>query len=210
MTSWPGHAFAIAGSLWLEFIGHQWIPDTKTGNSEHWCFLCCCVSLEILKLQYFPKLDYSVQITDFNCWTLMYLGIIFTHVFKQKYHILTNTVCQLGSSCIVMITSYKRLTQPLLCHRCTTLYTIKMYCWSVGHFRKHVSKNINLTIRQCFIMMKILQFRSFWSGRSELFNGEMNMKIWASWDPNQVSKRRPEKSKKEGNIHGNMRLLKKL
>ena len=39
MTSSNGNIFHITGPLCGEFIGHRWIPLTKAGDAELWCFL---------------------------------------------------------------------------------------------------------------------------------------------------------------------------
>ena len=32
--------FHIAGLLWVESNGHQWIPSQRVSNADLWCFLC--------------------------------------------------------------------------------------------------------------------------------------------------------------------------
>ena len=39
MTSSNGNIFCIAGLLWGESTGHQWIPLAKASDAELWCFL---------------------------------------------------------------------------------------------------------------------------------------------------------------------------
>ena len=38
MTSSNGNIFSIPGPLCMEFTGHRWIPLTKAGDVEPWCF----------------------------------------------------------------------------------------------------------------------------------------------------------------------------
>ena len=38
MTSSNGNFFRVPGHLCGEFIGHRWIPCTKTSDAELWCF----------------------------------------------------------------------------------------------------------------------------------------------------------------------------
>ena len=45
VTSSNGNIFRVAGPLWGEFTGHQWIPPTKPNDAELWCFLWCCQKL---------------------------------------------------------------------------------------------------------------------------------------------------------------------
>ena len=39
MTSSNGNIFRFTGPLWGESTGHRWIPLTKAGGAEIWCFL---------------------------------------------------------------------------------------------------------------------------------------------------------------------------
>ena len=39
MTSPNGNIFRVTGPVWGEFAGHRWIPLTKAGDAELWCFL---------------------------------------------------------------------------------------------------------------------------------------------------------------------------
>ena len=39
MASSNGNIFRVTGHLCREFTGHRWIPRTKAGDSELWCFL---------------------------------------------------------------------------------------------------------------------------------------------------------------------------
>ena len=39
MTSWNGSIFRVTGPLWRESTGHRWIPLTKSGDAQPWCFL---------------------------------------------------------------------------------------------------------------------------------------------------------------------------
>ena len=39
MTSSNGNVFCVTGPLCGEFTGHRWIPHTKAGDAEQWCFL---------------------------------------------------------------------------------------------------------------------------------------------------------------------------
>ena len=39
MTSSNGNIFRVTGPLCEEFTGHRWIPHTKAGDVELWCFL---------------------------------------------------------------------------------------------------------------------------------------------------------------------------
>ena len=39
MTSSNGNSFSVTGPLWEEFSGYWWIPITKAGDAELWCFL---------------------------------------------------------------------------------------------------------------------------------------------------------------------------
>ena len=39
MTSSNGHMFRVTGHLYGEFTSHRWIPHTKAGEAELWCFL---------------------------------------------------------------------------------------------------------------------------------------------------------------------------
>ena len=41
MTSSNGNIFRVTGRLCREIIGHRWIPLTKAGDAELWCFLWC-------------------------------------------------------------------------------------------------------------------------------------------------------------------------
>ena len=39
VTSSNGNIFHVTGPLWGESTGHRWIPLTKAGDAELWCFL---------------------------------------------------------------------------------------------------------------------------------------------------------------------------
>ena len=39
VTSSNGNIFRVTGPLCGEFTGHRWIPRTKPGDAELWCFL---------------------------------------------------------------------------------------------------------------------------------------------------------------------------
>ena len=40
MMTWSnGNIFLVTGPLWEKFTGYQWIPLTKNGDAELWCFL---------------------------------------------------------------------------------------------------------------------------------------------------------------------------
>ena len=45
MTSSNGNIFRVTGHLCREFTCHRWIPRTKAGNAELWCFLLCAPEL---------------------------------------------------------------------------------------------------------------------------------------------------------------------
>ena len=42
MTSSNGNIFPDTGPLWGEFTSHRWIPLTKAGDVELWCFFFIC------------------------------------------------------------------------------------------------------------------------------------------------------------------------
>ena len=49
MTSSNGNIFRVTGHLCGEFIGHRWIPHTKAGDAELWCFLWSALNKRLSK-----------------------------------------------------------------------------------------------------------------------------------------------------------------
>ena len=49
MTSSNGNIFCVTGLLCGEFTGHRWIPLTKAGDAELWCFLWSALNKPLSK-----------------------------------------------------------------------------------------------------------------------------------------------------------------
>ena len=49
ITSSNGNIFRVTGHLCGEFTSHRWIPHTKAGDAEFWCFRCLCLNKRLSK-----------------------------------------------------------------------------------------------------------------------------------------------------------------
>ena len=82
IPSTNGNIFCITGSLWGESIDDRWIPLTKAGDAELWCFLWCAPKQTIEQTHETPVIwdAIALTMTSLLCDPMSSLGQSFSYV----------------------------------------------------------------------------------------------------------------------------------
>ena len=91
MTSSNGNVFRVTGPLCGEFIGHRWIPLTKTSDAKLWCFLWSTPKQTVSKQSRCRGFKTPSRSLWLHC-NVDLLGNLFRSGFGQK-----NTLCHTGT-----------------------------------------------------------------------------------------------------------------